>query len=150
MMNDPQGDPVRAVGAVVLDARGHVLLVCRGRPPAAGTWTLPGGHIEAGESPEAAIVRELREEATLSTAIVCHLGEVILEREGTTFAVQEYLLVPLDDSSPEAGDDAADVRWASLEELSGLGVLDDAIAMVKRGLEVRGTIRYTPMNGSAR
>ena len=111
---------------------------------------MPGGHIEAGESPEAAIVRELREEATLSTAIVCHLGEVILEREGTTFAVQEYLLVPLDDSSPEAGDDAADVRWASLEELSGLGVLDDAIAMVKRGLEVRGTIRYTPMNGSAR
>ncbi|MGO9837244.1 MAG: NUDIX domain-containing protein [Polyangiaceae bacterium] len=138
------------MGAVVLDRRGHVLLVCRGRPPAVGTWTLPGGRIESGESPDVAIIRELREETSLSTAIVCPLGEVILEREGTTFRVQEYLLVPLDDTVPVAGDDAADVRWVSLEDLEGLGVLDDAVAVIKRSLEVHGTIRYTPVNGSAR
>jgi 8-oxo-dGTP diphosphatase len=150
MGDNPQAGAVPAVGAVVLDGRGHVLLVCRGRPPAVGTWTLPGGRVEAGESPEVAIVRELKEETSLATAIVCPLGEVILEREGTTFRVQEYLLVPLDDTVPEAGDDAADVCWASLEDLESLGVLDDAMAVIKRSLEVRRTIRYTPMNGSAR
>jgi 8-oxo-dGTP diphosphatase len=152
MPDEPQAqaEPVRAVGTVVLDARGRVLLVYRGRPPAAGTWTLPGGRVEAGESPEAAIVRELREETALETAIVSPLGEVTIEREGTTFRVQEYLVVPLDERDPRPGDDAADLRWAWLGELGDLGVLADAIAVVKRSLEVRRTIRYTRMNGSAR
>jgi ADP-ribose pyrophosphatase YjhB (NUDIX family) len=152
MPDRPQDDlhAVRAVGGVVVNGIGHILLVYRGRPPAAGTWTLPGGRVEAGESPEAAVVRELREETGLPTAIVCALDEVIIEREGTTFRVQEYLLVPLDNTAPRAGDDAAGVRWASPEDLEGLGVLDDAVSVVKRGLEVRRTIRYTPINGSAR
>jgi len=152
MPDPPQDDlhAVRAVGGVVVNGIGHILLVYRGRPPAAGTWTLPGGRVEAGESPEAAVIRELREETGLATAIVCALDEVIIEREGTTFRVQEYLLVPLDDTAPRAGDDAAGVRWASPEDLEGLGVLSDAVSVVKRGLEVRRTIRYTPINGSAR
>jgi len=152
MLDQPQADPrvVRAVGAVVVNALGQVLLVYRGRPPAAGTWTLPGGRIELGESPEAAIVRELREETSLATVVLCPIGEVIIEREGTTFGVQEYLVTPLDDTAPRAGDDAAGVRWALPEELEKFGLLDDAVAVIKRGLEVRRTIRYTPINGSAR
>jgi 8-oxo-dGTP diphosphatase len=150
MREDGQGETVLAVGAVVVDGLRRVLLVRRGRPPAAGTWTLPGGRVEPGEEPEAALVRELREETALETGLVRSIGEVIIDREGTTFRVQEYLVVPIDDTSARAGDDAAEVRWASLEELESLGVLADAIAVVKRGLEVHETIRYTAMNGSAR
>lgn len=45
----------------VCDAEG-VLLVQRRKEPAAGRWALPGGHMEAEESPERAAVRELAEE----------------------------------------------------------------------------------------
>jgi len=39
-----------------------VLLARRARAPYAGLWDLPGGFLEAGETPEAALGRELREE----------------------------------------------------------------------------------------
>jgi mutator protein MutT len=150
MVDPPQAEPVPAVGAVVVDPDGRILLVRRGRAPAAGTWTLPGGRVEAGESPEAAIVRELHEETALDTKIVCLLDELTLEREGMVFRVKEYLVIARPGQIPVAGDDAAEVRWALPGDLEILGVLRDAAAVVKRGLEVHRTIRYTPMNGSAR
>jgi ADP-ribose pyrophosphatase YjhB (NUDIX family) len=44
-------------------AKGKLLLIRRGTPPYLGQWAPPGGYVEAGESPESAAVRELREEA---------------------------------------------------------------------------------------
>ena len=46
---------------------GRVLVVQRGHEPGKGRWTLPGGFVEEDESPEAAIVREVREETNLIT-----------------------------------------------------------------------------------
>lgn len=40
-----------------------------------GVWVLPKGHIEPGESPEAAAVREVQEEAGVRAAIVARAGE---------------------------------------------------------------------------
>lgn len=51
-----------AAGAVVLDAQGRVLLV---EPTYKVSWELPGGSVEADESPRAACARELREELGL-------------------------------------------------------------------------------------
>ncbi len=51
------------VAAALFDASGRILLAQR--PPGkalAGLWEFPGGKVEAGESPEAALVRELHEE----------------------------------------------------------------------------------------
>lgn len=61
------------VSAVALiDADGRVLLAQR--PPGkslAGLWEFPGGKVEAGESPEAALIRELHEELGIETWHSC-------------------------------------------------------------------------------
>ncbi len=58
------GNPVPAVVGVLV-RRGRLLLARRARPPYTGTWDLPGGFLEAGELPEPALRRELREELGL-------------------------------------------------------------------------------------
>jgi mutator protein MutT len=122
-----------AAGAVVVDDEGRVLLVRRGHAPSAGEWTLPGGRVEAGETPEAAIVRELREETALVASVVASLGVVTLEREGATYVVHEYLVRP-ESQVASAGDDAAEVRWVEDRELAALGVRAEAVAVIRRGL----------------
>ncbi|HTQ41620.1 MAG TPA: NUDIX domain-containing protein [Polyangiaceae bacterium] len=133
----PQAEPEVVVGAVVLDPRGRVLLVRRGRPPGAGSWSLPGGHVEAGESLAAAIVREVLEETAVHARVVCALGVVPVAREGYAYSIHEHLLVPLDPTTaePRAGDDAVDARWVDPREAAvAMGLRHDAQAVVARGL----------------
>jgi 8-oxo-dGTP diphosphatase len=69
----PGDKPVVFVVAVALiDADGRILLAQR--PPGkkmAGLWEFPGGKVDAGETPEAALVRELREELDIDTRRSC-------------------------------------------------------------------------------
>ena len=80
------------VAVALIDADGRVLLAQR--PPGkslAGLWEFPGGKVEAGETPEAALIRELREELAIDTWASC-LAPL-------TFASHSYpefhLLMPL-------------------------------------------------------
>ena len=59
--------------AIVRDGR---VLACRRTSPveAAGRWELPGGKVEPGETPEAALVREVREELGVGVAIIALAG----------------------------------------------------------------------------
>ncbi len=143
-----QAEPPRtpAVGAVVVDAAGRVVVVRRGRPPMIGAWTLPGGRIEPGESPEAAVVREVREETGLEARVVCPLGVVPVSGEGFAYDIHEHLLVPASASPAPlcARDDAAQARWAARGELGGLGVAPAAIEVVDLGIaeaRARGLLR---------
>jgi 8-oxo-dGTP diphosphatase len=63
---------VLVVAVALLDSDGRVLIAQR--PPGkamAGLWEFPGGKIEAGESPEDALVRELREELAIAVKPPC-------------------------------------------------------------------------------
>jgi 8-oxo-dGTP diphosphatase len=65
--------PVVLVAAVALvDADGRVLLARRPEGKSmAGLWEFPGGKVQQGETPEAALVRELREELGIDTRESC-------------------------------------------------------------------------------
>lgn len=64
--------PLLVVAAALIDADGRVLL--QQRPPGkamAGLWEFPGGKVEAAETPEAALIRELEEELGIRTHASC-------------------------------------------------------------------------------
>jgi len=69
-MSTGSNSPIVIVAAcALLDQEGRVLLAKRpeGRP-LAGLWEFPGGKVEAGEKPDAALIRELREELGIAVA----------------------------------------------------------------------------------
>jgi 8-oxo-dGTP diphosphatase len=58
-------DPKVAVGTIISDEQGRIVLVKRAIEPGYGKWVFPGGFIDRGETVEAAAVREAREECGL-------------------------------------------------------------------------------------
>ena len=109
--------PIECAGAVVRDEAGRLLLVRRGREPAAGLWSLPGGRIEPGETATEAAAREVREE----TGLEVHIGQLLIEAliwDGR-YRVQDFAAT-VTGGSLRAGDDAADVRWVDIAELPSL------------------------------
>lgn len=88
----PAGPIVLVVACALVDPDGRVLVAQRpAGKPMAGLWEFPGGKIHPGESPEAALIRELEEELGISTHASC-LAPL-------TFASHRYenfhLLMPL-------------------------------------------------------
>lgn len=67
------GKPIVLVVAVALvDTDGRVLIAKRPEgKPMAGLWEFPGGKVDPGETPEVALIRELREELGIDTAASC-------------------------------------------------------------------------------
>lgn len=132
----------QAAGAVIVNGDGAVLLVRRGRPPLEGAWTLPGGRVEPGESPEEAIVREAHEETSLRVRVVAKIAVVPLDREGYAYDIHEYLCVPVsrneDLSVPtlRAGDDAAEARWVDPDTATELGLSAAARKVIDEGLGI--------------
>ena len=59
-------NPEVGVGVVAVDESNRILLVKRKYPPGAGKWSIPGGHLELGESLYEAAVRELYEETGIN------------------------------------------------------------------------------------
>ena len=61
--------PVVGVGGVVVDD-GRALLIRRGSEPLRGQWSIPGGMLELGETLQAGVARELREETGLEVRVL--------------------------------------------------------------------------------
>lgn len=112
-----------AVGAIVRRA-GRLLLVRRGRPPAAGEWSVPGGRVEPGELLAEAVVRELAEETGLDGVCGPFVGWVERIDDDSHFVILDFEVMVPDDRAPRAGGDAAEARWWRLEEVAELPLVD--------------------------
>ncbi|MEX2292474.1 MAG: NUDIX hydrolase [Acidimicrobiales bacterium] len=115
--------PIVAVGAVVLD-HDRILLVRRRRGPAAGSWSVPGGHVEAGETLAEAVTRELREETGIEGVCGPLLGWVERVDVEDHFVILDFEVTLVGDDQPVAGDDAAEAAWVELHEVASLDLVD--------------------------
>jgi 8-oxo-dGTP diphosphatase len=106
---------IPCVGAVIRDHTGRLLMIQRGHDPGKGLWSIPGGRIEPGETPEQAVVREVREETGLDVSCGPLLGTAELPGlDGAIVDIRDYrAFLTQGSAEAAAGDDAADVRWVS-------------------------------------
>jgi 8-oxo-dGTP diphosphatase len=111
---------VLVAACALIDADGRVLLAKRpqGRPMA-GLWEFPGGKVEPGETPEAALIRELEEELAIRVAPTCLAPFTFASHGYPTF----HLLMPLylcrswdGEISAQQGQELAWVRASRLAE----------------------------------
>jgi ADP-ribose pyrophosphatase YjhB (NUDIX family) len=93
-------------GAVIRDDGGRLLLIQRGAEPARGTWSLPGGRVEAGETYAIAAAREVLEE----TGLMVEIGELIGLVDLGSYVIHNFHAT-IAGGSLAAGDDAGDARW---------------------------------------
>ena len=132
-MNDlsVNGPPVPAVGIVCF--RGdEVLLIRRGTPPLAGSWSIPGGRIEPGEPARDAALRELMEETGVAADLV-GLIDVI----DAIMPPHHYVLIDYAarwaSGEPLAGDDAIEARFMPIDGLSRLELWDETRRIISAG-----------------
>jgi mutator protein MutT len=115
--------PEICVGAIAVDDD-RLLMIRRGRGPAAGEWSVPGGRVEAGETLAEAVVRELSEETGLEAICDEFVGWVERIADAYHFVILDFRVTVLDAADPVAGDDAAEAAWVPLHEVTSLQLVE--------------------------
>jgi 8-oxo-dGTP diphosphatase len=105
------------VAAVIRDAAGRILLARRPRAAhMGGLWEFPGGKVEDGESPPAALERELAEELAVTVAVREPITFAVHEEPGLRILLLFYEAVVVDGSpTPLEGQEIA---WVAPSELA--------------------------------
>ena len=113
--------PVPAVAVMVI--RGHeILMIKRGKEPRKGTWTVPGGSIELGETMSMAAEREVMEETGISIEPGKAFTAIDAIYHDSSGGLQfHYIIIYIAatylSGQAAAGDDAAEVRWVDFETI---------------------------------
>ena len=138
MKRDYPDRPIVGVGAVIVH-KGRALIVRRSTEPLKGEWSIPGGVLELGETLRQGAMREAREETGLEVEagdVLEVVDRIVTDPDGRTryhFVLVDFLCRKVS-GEPRAGDDAAEIRWITLDELDGFPIADSAAAVIRKGL----------------
>ena len=142
-MNDTRQYPSRpivGVGAVIL-VGGKVVLIRRRFEPLAGQWSLPGGAVELGETLEASVAREIREEVGLEVEVgpvIEVFDRIMLDDEQHVryhYVLVDYLCWPVM-GELVAGSDVDSVALVDPAELAEYRLTQKATAVIERALQL--------------
>ena len=132
--------PYVGVGAVIV-RDGEVLLVKRRHEPLRGRWSLPGGAIEVGETLDACLTRELREETGLEVQVgplVEVLDRITTDEGGRVtyhFVLIDYVCRPVG-GALRPGTDVEDAVFAGPDALPAYELPAEALRVIARGLRL--------------
>lgn len=127
-MTDRANSPRVVVGGAICD-QGRLLAARRTAPPAlAGRWELPGGKVEPGETPDVALVRELREELGIEVEATERVPGEWLVKEGLVLHIWQARLLK---GEPQPLQDHDELRWLAPEEAFDVDWLEQDRPAVK-------------------
>ena len=134
--------PYLAVSAAII-RDGKVLVVRRGRKPALGIYTLPGGVVEAGETLTRALTREVREETALAiepVALAGHREVIVKDADGR---IERHFVIMCFASrwvsgEPVLNEELDDARWIDPAELANLRTTEGIAEIVATAVERLG------------
>ncbi len=134
-------EPRIGIGVSVLNGA-RVLLIRRGKPPKMGQWSLPGGHLELGETVRAAASREVQEETGLSVLVRDLVDVIDLIEVGTDGNINlHYTLIDywaeVVCGTLAASDDAVAAQWFDLNDIGALGLWDKTIEVIFKAVALR-------------
>jgi 8-oxo-dGTP diphosphatase len=140
--------PFVGVGAVIVDEAARVLLVKRRFEPLAGQWSLPGGGVDVGETLEACVVREMREETGLEVEVgpvIEVFDRIMHDAEGRVqyhYVLVDYVCRPVG-GVLMAASDVADAAWVEASALAEFRLTDKATAVIAQGLSLAAGAGWT-------
>jgi len=135
----PTAPVPRAGISAAIFSEGELLLIKRAKPPYAGLWSMPGGHIKPGEEAAAAARREVLEEAGIEVTLcgVCGVADVIVRGESGLLVAHHVLVVFAGRAGSRmlrAGSDASDAGWFGLGALPDMELVPGIIGHAQRAL----------------
>ena len=142
-MTQANRDTALRVVAGVLCRGGRVLAAQRGpgqRHP--GCWELPGGKVEAGESDEAALIRELEEELGVTVRAPRILGSHV-HRYPDLLVELVAVEARLGDAEPNCLEHA-ELRWLSVDELGSVGWAPADVGLLPLVVQALGSTVQVP------
>lgn len=136
--------PLPAVGGIVFNEDGNVLLIQRGKQPRKGEWSVPGGKVDWGETLEAALIREVKEETGIDIEILGLLDalDLIAPVDTDTGGASDKHYVLIDylaraiGGDLQAGDDAAAAEFVPVAEAVDRVDWDETARIIEDGAEI--------------